>query len=105
MHKWLPVVAKTVGTLYLLEAPAILVLRAIVLMFVPSKLAWTETFHDIAMRTWAVVLAVAALTHLVSGIVGWVIGVRLARHRMHAPLESAHTVVTDLHQRVLPETG
>ncbi len=50
-------------------------------MFVPSKIEWTETFHGIQMRTWAVVLAAAALTHLASGIAGWVIGVWLARRR------------------------
>lgn len=81
---WLPWVAKIVGTVYLLEAPAIMVLRLIVLMFVPSKIEWTESFHGIQMRTWAVVLAAAALTHLASGVGGWVIGVRLARQRSGA---------------------
>jgi hypothetical protein len=84
MPTWLPVVAKTVGTIYLLEAPAILVLRTIVLMFVPSKIEWTESFHGIQMRTWAVVLAVAAITHLASGIGGWVVGIWLARRRPSA---------------------
>ncbi len=56
---WLPFMAKTVGTVYLLEAPAILLLRTIVLIFVPSKIGWTETFHGFPMRTWTVVLAVA----------------------------------------------
>ncbi len=81
MLTWLPLVAKIVGTIYLLEAPAILVLRMIVLMFVPSKIEWTESFHGIQMRTWAVVLAAAAITHLASGVGGWVVGVRLARQR------------------------
>jgi len=81
---WLPWAVKIVGTIYLLEAPAILVLRALVLMFVPSKIEWLETFHGIQMRTWAVVLAAAAITHLASGGAGWVIGVRLARRRPRA---------------------
>jgi len=81
---WLPWVAKIVGTVYLLEAPAIFVLRMIVLMFVPSKIEWTESFHGIQMRTWAVVLAAAALTHLASGIGGWVAGISLARRRPDA---------------------
>lgn len=82
--RWLPWAAKIVGMLYLLEAPAILVLRTIVLMFVPSKIEWTEPFHGIPMRTWAIVLAAAALTHLASGVIGWVIGVWLARRRLGA---------------------
>ena len=53
-------------------------------MFVPSKIGWKESFHGIPMRTWAVVLAVAALTHLASGVGGWVIGVWLARRRPDA---------------------
>lgn len=81
---WLSIVAKTVGAIYLLEAPAILLLRTIVLMFVPSKIGWKETFHGFPMRTWAVVLAVAAITHLASGVGGWVIGVWLARRRPDA---------------------
>jgi len=92
MRNSLPFLAKTVGTIYLLEAPAILLLRLLVLMFVPSKIAWTETFHGILMRTWAIVLAVAALTHLVSGIAGWVIGRWLVRRRPSA-LRSWRTFV------------
>ena len=61
-----------------------MVLRLLVLMFVPSKIEWTETFYGIQMRTWAVVLAAAAVTHLASGIRGWVIGIRPARGRPNA---------------------
>ncbi|MFN8445880.1 MAG: hypothetical protein U0175_34130 [Caldilineaceae bacterium] len=78
---WLPFIVKTLATVYLVEAPLLVVLRAIVLMFVPSKIDWGEPFNGIPMRVWAVVLAVAALTYLASGILGWVIGVWLARRQ------------------------
>lgn len=81
MYTWFPWIVKILATIYLVEAPLLVGLRMIVLMFVPSKIDWSESFHGVPMRVWAVVLALAALTHLLSGIVGWVIGVRLARRR------------------------
>lgn len=80
-RSWMPFLVKCLATVYLIEAPLLVLFRAIVLMFVPSKIAWSEPFHGIPMRVWAVVLAVAGLTYLASGIFGWVIGVRLARRR------------------------
>ena len=52
-----------------------MVLRLLGLMFVPSKLDWNMNFPG--MQIGDVVLAVAASTHLASGVAGWVIGSRL----------------------------
>jgi hypothetical protein len=54
-------ILKGLGTLYLLEAPLPLVMRAIVLMFVPSKSDWTDEFYGFQYRTWEVVLTLAAV--------------------------------------------
>ena len=76
-----PLILKGLGTLYLIEAPLLLVMRAIVLMFVPSKSDWIDEFHGFQYRTWGVVLALAAVLFITSGLACWVIGVRLGRGR------------------------
>lgn len=84
MRPWVPFLLKALGTLYLLEAPLLLVMRTLVLMFVPSKSAWTDEFHGFQYRTWSVVLALAAGLFFASGVACWVLGVRLGRNRPHA---------------------
>ncbi len=83
-HRWLPIWIKGLGTLYLLEAPLLLVLRALILMFVPSKTPWTAEFQGFQYRTWSVVLLLAFAAFLLSGIACWVSGVRLTRGRPNA---------------------
>jgi hypothetical protein len=53
-------ILKVLGTRYLIEAPLLLVMRTIVLMFVPSKSNWTDEFHGFQYHPWGVVLALAA---------------------------------------------
>jgi hypothetical protein len=84
MRSWLPFWIKTLGTVYLVEAPVLLVMRAIVLMFVPSKSAWTDEFQGFQYRTWSVVFLFAFAAFLSSGVACWVSGVRLARGRPNA---------------------
>lgn len=84
MRKWEPLFIKALGTLYLLEAPLLLVMRALVLMFVPSKSDWTDVFHGFQYHTWSVVLALAAVLFFGSGVSCWIVGVRLAQGRPKA---------------------
>lgn len=84
IRQWLPFFLKVLGTLYLLEAPLLLVMRAIVLMFVPSKSAWSDEFQGFQNRTWSVVLLLAAVTFFGSGLACWVAGVWLSRGRPQA---------------------
>lgn len=81
---WTPLLLKVLGTLYLLEAPLLLWMRLLVLMFVPSKSDWADEFHGFQYRTWGVVLALAAVLFFASGVASWVIGVRLGRGRPNA---------------------
>ncbi len=83
-RQWLPFSLKALGTLYLLEAPLLLVMRAIVLMFVPSKSAWTDEFQGFENRTWSVVLLLAAGAFFCSGVACWLAGVWLRRGRPQA---------------------
>ncbi|MBX3011470.1 MAG: hypothetical protein KF832_08170 [Caldilineaceae bacterium] len=79
MHSWLPFWLKTLGTVYLVESLFLLVMRAIVLMFVPSKSDWTDEFRGIEYRVWGVVLFVAVVAFCATGIACWIMGVRLGR--------------------------
>lgn len=51
----LPWGAKIVGTVYLLEASVLLLLRLIVLMFVPSTIGWLLVQH----LTWSIWIVLA----------------------------------------------
>jgi hypothetical protein len=84
MRTGLPFFLKALGTLYLLEAPLLLVMRAIVLMFVPSKSDWSDVFQGFQYRTWSAVLLSTAVLFFASGVACWVIGVRLGRGRPNA---------------------
>jgi hypothetical protein len=84
MRGWLPFLLKALGTLYLLEAPLLLAMRAIVLMFVPSKSDWADTLQGFQYRTWSAVLLLAAVLFFGSGVACWVIGVRLGQGRPNA---------------------